>query len=330
MIKYNNMKSIPISSIPKNEMKQAISEWAEGSKNMKKLLWNCLKNNVETNGCHAEKRPYLEIIVNDSHDKVKKMLREVEGINGAEVVIFPDGGNPLSGPNWNVPNLLFSFDTTDEKFGEEIFGRMSKSLKSKDKKNENKEGAFEQILAFHDFFKDKESGCSFRIKNNDEKYVFSIESYKGERNLEYFNSLFVKAGLNQIEKEPIDSPLDVWSISSSTPEEFKEKIKKCNETITKEWSLEYPTEISEDMSFNMIAHIKKREFGNSPKGNQQFEEWFQAENEKIYILSGSKQPKNKFLESLKSQVNDNHVVEIKTEDTDIDEKSIKKDSSLEI
>lgn len=43
MSKYNNMKSIKISSLPKEEIGQAVSEWAQGSKEMENLLWACLK-----------------------------------------------------------------------------------------------------------------------------------------------------------------------------------------------------------------------------------------------------------------------------------------------
>lgn len=300
--KYNNMKTIPISSIPEDEMEQAVREWAEGSPNMEKLLWACLNNGVETAGCHADKRPYLEIRVNNSYDKVKKMLHRAQEFDGADVYISPDGGNPRSGPNWYKPSLMFGFSATDRKSADDIFDKMSESLTDESTRYETKDEVFEHILDFYDFFAGKESGCNFRIKNASGQYVFSIESFRGERNFDYFNSLFEKSGLNRAKKDPIDSPVDDWVIDASTPEEFNEKMIKCKDIIMREWSLGLPCEITKDMDFNTIARIKKREFGDTSEGVQKFEEWLQEENDRISKSIESHRNKS-FMDCLKSQVN---------------------------
>lgn len=304
MSKYNNIKSIPVSSIPKNEIKQAIKEWAEGNSHLENLLWACLNNNIETTGCHVGKNSYLGIIVNDSHDKVKKMLHKAQEFDRATVQVSPDGGNPKSGSDWYKPNLTFSFPVTNEKFANNIFDSMSESLTDESTKYKTKDKAFEHILDFYDFFTGKESNCDFRISHDLGQYTFSIDSFKEEKNLDYFASLFEKSGLNRMKKDPIDSPVDSWTINASTPEEFNEKMIKCKDIIMREWSLELPCEITKGMSFNTKAHIKKREFGETPEGIQQFEKWLQEENDRIEKLI-QQSTKCNFMASLKDQVNDN-------------------------
>ena len=47
MSKYNHIESIPIDSIPQEELAQAIKEWAEGDEAMEKLLWACYNNGIK-------------------------------------------------------------------------------------------------------------------------------------------------------------------------------------------------------------------------------------------------------------------------------------------
>lgn len=61
MSKYNNIKSIPIDSLSKEELKTAIHEWAEGDDAMERLLWAFYNKGIKTNGCHAGTRPYIGI-----------------------------------------------------------------------------------------------------------------------------------------------------------------------------------------------------------------------------------------------------------------------------
>lgn len=77
--KYNNGSSMPISGLSKDELKVAMKEWAEGSKTLEKLLWNCYNNGIETGGCHIKNRfAYIDIYgdscSNEGKEKIKKWL----------------------------------------------------------------------------------------------------------------------------------------------------------------------------------------------------------------------------------------------------------------
>ena len=70
MSKYNNMTSIPIDSIPKEEIAVAIKEWAEGDESLEKLLWCCYEKGIKTDGCHAGSHPYIAFCYSDDLDKL--------------------------------------------------------------------------------------------------------------------------------------------------------------------------------------------------------------------------------------------------------------------
>jgi hypothetical protein len=273
------MKSIPISSIKKEEMAKAIKEWAEGSAHMEQLLWACFNNGVETNGCHAGADPYLGIKVNDSKDKIKKMICSIQEIDGVQVLIMPDGGNPYGGSDFYKPILTLSCFTPYEKSANDFFDKMKESLTNEKTKEIYEEGLFDSMLDFYDFFAFKESGLVFRSRYESGKYIFAIDSNHSEKNFDYFKKLFEKAGLQKMKKEP--EYMNFWDISATTAEEFREKMKVCKDVIINEWSLDLPNEITEDMSFNEKARIKRREFGDSPEGKKNFESWLKDEKGKI-------------------------------------------------
>ena len=72
MSKYNNIKSIPIESIPKEEIKIAIKEWAEGNKSLENLLWLCYEKNLKTSGSHAGARPFIDFKYQEGLNNFKR------------------------------------------------------------------------------------------------------------------------------------------------------------------------------------------------------------------------------------------------------------------
>jgi len=284
------MKSIAFSSIPQNEKEQAVKEWAEGNSHMEKWLWTCINNGIETTGCHADgTHPYLDIRVNNLHDKVRKMLHVAQEIEGTQILVNPDGGNPFGDPNWDKPDLSFGFfSVTDEKSANDIFDKMSESLTTENTKYKPENEVFAHMLDFYDFFAGKESELDFRMKYISGQYNFSIEPYKSNKNLAYITNLLEKAGLKRME-ERADIPIEEYKIVASTLEEFNDKMIKCKNIVMSEWSLEPPHEIKEGMMFNTIARIKKREFGDTQQGQEQFEEWLQNEYDKMKQRSNGDQ-----------------------------------------
>lgn len=276
MSKYNNIKSIPIASIPKEELQQAIKEWAEGNDCLETLLKNCIKNKVETHGCHAGKCPYLDIKINNSYNKVKNMIYSVQNIDGVKILVTPDGGNPRSSDDFYKSGINISFlNTTKKSETDIIFTKMNDSLG----KANQEEGIFDPLLDYYKFFEEKESGLSFFAKYESNTYTFNITSFN-DYNIDYFDNLFKKCNLKRFKNDKTPAVKNRWGFTSHDPIEFNNKMKHYYNLIINNWSLEIPNTISEDMDLHAIARIKRRQFGTSPDGIKKFKEWLEEETSK--------------------------------------------------
>lgn len=274
MSKYNRMASIPISGLSEQELPIAIREWAEGNVYMESLLWACYNNGVETDSCHAEVYPYIGFYLDSKKEEILKLLSVAQNIKGTSFLVMPDGGNPLSGANWNRPLLTLRFEAQEKREVDSILKELTLALTS-NQEELNTDNFFAQLLDLAHFFANKESGLDFcALHNQDDSYSFIMRAEKP--NFEYYNSLLQNAGL-QLAQTPKDWWCNEWSMEGNEAQALSQKIKTCIASIMQNYSLEKPTEISEEMSFNAIARIKKREFGDSLEGQQKFAEWLQEE-----------------------------------------------------
>ena len=138
MSKYNNMKTIPISSLSEQELKMAIKEWAEGSEILEQFLWNCHLKQLETNGCHAGKNPFVGFYLNNSEEEIRKILNTIQSMKGSEVFIMPDGGNPFSGKDWYRSVITASINTNYRNEANEFFKKLRQAMENFDS-NPNKD-----------------------------------------------------------------------------------------------------------------------------------------------------------------------------------------------
>lgn len=277
MSKYNNMKSIPISSLSKEELKQAVNEWAEGNSHMEKLLWSCMDNGIETCGSHAEGAPYIEFRVNNAHEKLKNMMNSVQTVDGVQILVLSDGENLFSGLEFYKPSISIGFLKT---YSKEEVGKVLDML-TDSLKDLPKESVFDGMLDFYDFFAEKGTGVNIRAGYEDGQYSLSLESTI-KRNFSECNRVFQKAGLEL--KKDDNIPIDIWTFIESSPEEFKSKMKSCLNVIKQELSLEVPNEITDDMQDNEQARIKRRMLGDTPEGKAEFARWLEMKKrERVYI-----------------------------------------------
>lgn len=275
MSKYNRMASIPIRGVPEQELPIAIREWAEGNSYMENLLWACYNNGIETDGCHADEFPYIGFYLDSKKEEVLKLLNTSQNIKGASFFVMPDGGNPLSGPDWNRPELSLWFEAQEKREIDSILEKLTLALTSNKEKVNTDNDLFSQLLDLAHFFANKESGLDFfAFHNQDDSYSFIMRAEKP--NFEYYNSLLQNAGLQLVET-PEDWWCNEWSMESNDAQALAQKVKTCIASIIQNYSLERPTEISEEMSFNTMARIKKREFGDSLEGQQKFAKWAREE-----------------------------------------------------
>ena len=265
MSKYNHIKSIPIESIPKEEISQAIKEWAEGDDSMEALLWACYHKKIKTNGCHAGSGPYISFKYQENIEALIPAFEVTEKELGSQILVSPDGGNPFSGPEWHLASIGLGIDTKNKKVADIYFDKLSESIEKGSSKKEH------YLLRLLEFFVGKESALAFRFTHDmNDKYSFCIESSGvSKERKEYYQDLFTKAGLTEIIKFKIN-PQDrrFWVIESNQLDEFLSKLDSITDFIIDNYILGLPKSEDEFYSFNNKALFKKRTLSE-----EEFNEW---------------------------------------------------------
>lgn len=273
MSKYNNIKSIPIRSIKNKRLKKAIKEWAEGDNAMEELLWACYKNNIETTGCHAGSKPYIDFFAYNSREKIVKMLGTVMEINGSQFFVNPDGGNPFSGPDWYKPSITIGFDTAYKDEADICFNALTNKILSDNKELSSKDNFSYKILDLLDYFTGKESGLLFRFYHKDDGvYIFDAEWRQPNNKFNYFNNLFTKSGLSLDKTSKLENRKK-WIIKDKDLDKIIKKSTKSINYILNNYSLGMPSTIVEIDNFLDAAHFNKREFGDTKKGRKKLNKW---------------------------------------------------------
>ena len=288
-------RSIPISSIPVEELGDAFKEWANGNEAMEELLRACYENGLETIGNHFGPMSYLEFFVNDSHRVIKSIFNYMQDINGANVMIVPDGGNPIGNETiFEKPDMSVSFGHIEKKEElEEMLRGMTAVINDSSSKREIGETAFDPMLDIHNFFAEKGSRLVISAQYANGQYSFSINTRYPiqvrepiKNRIEYFEQLFEKAGLSYEKIEDrYGSDIHNWEMVSDTKEEFRKKLIKAEEIIEANWTYEKPTQIEEWMSLNEKAKIKIEQLGKTPESMAKFKEWLEEEEKKEIIQS---------------------------------------------
>lgn len=272
--RWNTGASIPISSLTSEELKEAIHEWAEGCEELEHLLWTCYNNGLETSESHVAKHNnYFSFYISEnSVEQAKRLLSATEAFGFGEIFVM-FGGNPTSGANWHKTS--FTVECLRPENVGEYFVNLANAVE--DSEYAKTRRCFEFVADFARFFEDKMLGLDIRAKvRNYSEYELYIESYRNQRNWEYLDEFFGSLGMICGTSEEL--PLATWYIKASSHAEFYEAMKVLAEGIRQKWTLEIPTELTEDMPFNLQALIMQKKFGTSPEGVKRMNEWINSNN----------------------------------------------------
>ena len=273
MSKYNHIKSIPVDSIPKEEIKQAIHEWAEGSKAMEKLLWTCYEKNIKTCGCHAEARPWISFKYQDNLDRIIPLFYETQKVLDSQIVIMVDGGNPFSGPEWDLSSIAVGINSIKEDEIEKYFDNLNTIL---NKSNDNNHHPMIDLLQF---FLDKETGLLLRLRHTKEdKFIFTLEARSAiQERLDYYNEIFINAGLTPIPFNKEVSQYHEWKIESNNSDDIINKLNKISKYIINNYSLEPETKEENIKNFVLLARYKRKEL-NQEQLEEYLNEYLKKKN----------------------------------------------------
>lgn len=263
MSKYNHKMSIPVESIPDEEMETAIKEWAEENEPLEILLKECYKRGLKTYGCHGKVNPYIDFIYQDNMERLNCFFDVIEFIPNSSIYIMIDGSNPISGPDWDKSVIDFGLYTKYKEESDIFFNSLIKSLKEERRPMGN------SFLDLLQFFQNKESGLSFRFINIDnKKYDFVIESLKLDDRYSYFNELFTEAGLKEIKT---DHPRYYWGITSNNLSNIKEEIDDASRYIISNYDFEPPNKEEDIPCFHLLARYKKKHLSED-----EFNDWLKS------------------------------------------------------
>ena len=281
MSKYNHIHSIPIESVPKEEIAIAINEWAEGDEAMERLLWACYENGVKTDGCHTGMCPYLGLKYTGSNDKVIKLLAACINLEESQIFISPDGGNPISGEDWYITNIGIGFETESiEKSGKNL-DTLSSALNNDTSLKEAE--LISLLLKLSDFLVDKESALKLRFNYSENKYSFSIECTPVNEEVSiYFDKLFKEANFFEAENPVKESKRRFWKIESDNLDDMINKLHESINYIINNYSLEPPTREEDITDLHQLARFKRKEFGNDVDSYERFVAWYEQKQEEMF------------------------------------------------
>ena len=271
MSKYNRILSIPISDIPKSEIKTAIKEWSEGNKEMENLLTTFYDNKIETCGCHVGPSSYIDFRVGNNQKKIVHFLNYSNNYDNWLIMVSPDGGNPFSGPDFYKPSICIGFDTSTEEELSSILEKINNSFNDPSKIENN--NLFNAIVKFHDFFAYKESNIKFRFKKENGIYIFSVEARKKNTpNFRKLKKLLNKCGLPHAKTHGYE-----WFFASDSFEVFENEVNKILDLFVNNWMFEIFDSINDKMDIITMARIKRRI--DSP---EEFKEWLDIKKKDIF------------------------------------------------
>lgn len=273
------MESIPVKSLGDKELKQAITDWSEGNRHLKKLLWRCYKAGVETSGCHSGHRkstPYVDFqIEGTARTKLRKILSSTLDLGDAEVFLS-FGGNPWSGPDWYKPVVLTA--PLKVEYTTIFFKSLIASLKEK-KESQNDE-IVKAFMDIYESMRDRETPLKFRMRVYEgECYKISIECFENNRDWKYYTELFTSIGFKEERNPRYPDSIILWENIANGREEIKSMLQELNYTLKTKWTLELPEEITEDMSVVSRALLMRRKFGTDRKGIELLNKWLNDNKE---------------------------------------------------
>lgn len=277
MNKYNYGGSIPVESVPKDELDQAIKEWSHFNPHMERLIRTCMAKGVKTEGCHPLEWTYLEFILGCNIEEESKLLSTIFKFKDSQIYIRPDGNNPFSGGNWDKEKVSISagFDTQEE--ADAYMDELTDSLDKDIPVNSFCKKLIELAL----YLRNKETRFNIRIIHfgEDNKFYFHIETGALTDELyDYYTNFLDNSGLEKGEEYPHHRLDYVYSSLDS-----KDIAKKIDEFLNyfKNNFVEQNVSLEDEPDFILYARKKRREFGDTEEGKKQFDLWLKEERRKM-------------------------------------------------
>ena len=268
MSKYNYTKSIPLDSIPKEELKKAIHEWSEGNVELEKLLWTCYEKGIETNSSHGEIDPFFGVrYKKEAKDAIARMITETLKYPKSQALLSPFSPNPFGGEEWYLPSITMGIFSEKEEEGRKYFADVNEAISNRE------EVLFSKTLELLEFLSDKYDKLCIRIVHYNDEYIFSIEGNMKEERLSILNNIFTKAGLSIEEK---DIPIKNWTIKSKNPQELDKHLETIINQIIDNYIIETPQRV-EDLEGLTLQALFKIKHIKTEQDRVDYDKWLELQ-----------------------------------------------------
>ena len=271
MSKYNYTKSIPLDSIPKEEIKRAIHEWSEGNVELEKLLWTCYEKGIETNSSHGEIDPFFGVrYKKETRDAIARMITETLKYPKSQALLSPFSPNPFGGEEWYLPSITMGIFSEKEEEGRKYFTDVNESISNRE------EVLFSKALELLEFLSDKYDKLCIRIVHYNDEYSFTIEgssNMRGER-FKVLNDIFTETGLSYEEEKNL--PIKNWTIKSKNPQELSKHLETIISQILDNYIIETPQRV-EDLEGLTLQALFKIKHIKTEQDRVDYDKWLELQ-----------------------------------------------------
>lgn len=237
-------------------------------KHFEKFKVKCFTEDLRVNQANYLMPPFVEFFLDKEteYTKLAYIIQAIKNLKNFKVVAIPDGGFVYNNFEWYTPLLSFHLvePIEDDRitFFENLF------LNLEDSETEKPINVAITFLNICDLFENKETGVILRMQRLKDKCTLYVEIEKVNPNYSHIVSLLKKSGLKIAENISTDD-VDVYRVSSNTFCVFESRLQELYEVLKEELNIVLPEEEYEGMNFYGLVRMKRRQFGNSPKGIEQ-------------------------------------------------------------
>ena len=176
MSKYNNMKTILINEISEEERMQAYHEWAEGSKELERLLAEFNgQRGILTMGSDLHQSIYLDFHPDNRREDMIKIFAEVLKMKRSSVSVCGGPANPYSGESWDLDSYTICFFEPYKQLSEDNYRRIRESV-GKGTQHSKEEAVASRVVDIMEAIRGKYSEFSLAVKHKNGKYEILCHS----------------------------------------------------------------------------------------------------------------------------------------------------------
>ncbi len=276
-------KSIPISSIPKEDLNEAFYIFANGCQEMINLLWNCYNNGIVTLGNHIKENSYFGYLQIDYRSSNREMLKKMVDYcldHGNCTISTSYFGNVFSGIDWDSPSISFgpiNMLTT------EFFGKLNGVFAPNAIVTHH--SLTDIIFEMEDLMINNDWPFNPIVSYDDNKtFVFKLDPNRIEPLSEELEKRILNCGMERItdtiiypKKQKAKVEVKFFGFFDYDETTFTNRVKSVLNHLKNDFSYTKPSPYDETVGFDYKVHLLKQVLlKEGPEGGEKLNEWINS------------------------------------------------------